>query len=218
MDLPPVPPNRRRPSHADLRAFEDLQATALERALADARVWRNGYAVLGSGIGALLALVGARLDNDTPWPWRLALMVALGGGLILVASALWMTLTVEGGTKRTSLNLGRIVQQHNSFELYEADQAARALARIDRSKKWAVAGAALCFVGLLCTLWMTSPPSDAEPPQPQASISPSTASVTPRPSASATARTTPVPIPSTSATSETSPDPTMTTPATPYPR
>lgn len=175
MTLQPVPPDRRRPTRADQRAYERLQATALDRALADAQVWRNGYALLGSGVGAVLALVGTRLDNDTAWAWRLALTFTLGGGLLFVANALWMTLTVEGGKRGTSLNLQRIVQQHNSFELYQADQAAAAIKRIDRSKGRATIGGVFCFLGLLCTLWIASPSGDAVPgpstsPAPSASI------------------------------------------------
>lgn len=168
--MPPDPDStpRLRPTRADQLAFERLQATALDRALADARVWRNGYALLASGAGATTAFIGTQLDAQTHWGWRLALTLSLGGGLVAVAVALWMTLTVEGGRRATGLNLAETVQEHNSFEMYQAAQAGSALRRLDNSKRWAVVGALLCLVGLIATLWASQPAADAERPEPPA--------------------------------------------------
>lgn len=52
-----------RPTHADLRAYMQLEKTRLESVLAEAKVWRNGYAMLASGAGATVALVGVRLGS-----------------------------------------------------------------------------------------------------------------------------------------------------------
>lgn len=185
MDFETPPLDRRRPARADHDAFARFLASALERALADARVWRNGYALLASGIGAILALVGTRLTDTTPAAWRLALSVTLGGGLLLVARALWMTTTIEGGRRPTSVSLGPVVQEHNSFEMYQVDQADAAIIRLASSKRWALAGGFLCFVGLLCTLWLSSPGSEpnsaptASAPAASAAASSTTASAVP---------------------------------------
>lgn len=181
-------PDRQRPTRADQDAFARFQATALERALADARVWRNGYATLGSGIGAILALIGTQLTDTTSATWRLALTVTLGGGLLLVARALWMTLTIEGGRRPTSVSLGPIVQRHNSFEMYQVDQADAAITRLATSKRWALAGGFLCFVGLLCTLWLSSPPDQ---PNPAPTSAPTASTSAPNSTASPITTTTP---------------------------
>lgn len=164
----PEGPDGPRPTRKDQKGFERLQAGLLDRSLAEARVWRNGYALLGSGFGAILALVGNRLDDATPWGWRLALSLTLGGGLVLLAVALWFVLTVEGGKQESRLDLRDVVRRHNSFELYQADQAAAAIQRTNVSKRWAFWGAALGFLGLLCTLWV-SPAPEVSPPAPAAS-------------------------------------------------
>lgn len=84
------------PAHVGLRGVVPAQSSGEVRChtrfkvLADARVWRNGYALIGSGIGALIALIGTRLTDATPCCWRLALTLLLGGGLVLAAVALWM--------------------------------------------------------------------------------------------------------------------------------
>lgn len=165
------PPDRVRPTRADQDAFARFQASALERALADARVWRNGYAMLASGIAAVLAVVGTRLTDTTPWGWRLALSVTLGGALVMVARALWMALTVEGGRRAARLSLGPIVERYNSFEIFQVDQADAAITRLARSKRWALAGGLLCFVGLMFTLWVSSP-TEPNSPAPAGNASP----------------------------------------------
>jgi hypothetical protein len=162
-----------------------LQATALSRALNDAKAWRNGYAMLAGGLSALLGFIGTRLGHDTSWEWRVALSILLGGGLLCVTAALVLAITVEGGRRTARLNLREIVQTHNSLEAYQAQQAAVALVRLDRSKGIAAIGAGMAFVGLVVTLWMpgkADPARPAPPPTTNApSIAPSTTS-TPRPS------------------------------------
>jgi hypothetical protein len=183
----PSSPGTQRPSRADQRGFELLQATALTRALDDAKAWRNGYAMLAGGLSALLGFIGTQLDHDTSWAWRVALSILLGGGLLCVSAALVLAITVEGGRRTVRLNLREIVQAHNSLEAYQAQQAAVALVRLDRSKSIAAVGAVMAFVGLVVTLWMpgktdpTNPaPAPTRPPTTSApSAAPSTSTPTP---------------------------------------
>jgi hypothetical protein len=163
----PSTPGTQRPSRADQRGYELLQATALTRALDDAKAWRNGYAMLAGGLSALLGFIGTQLGHDTSWRWRVALSILLGGGLLCVSAALLLAITVEGGRRTVRLNLREIVQTHNSLEAYQAQQAAVALTRLDRSKSIAAVGAVMAFVGLVVTLWMpgkTDPAHRAPPP------------------------------------------------------
>ena len=157
MGLPVPPEERRRPSHVDLRAIQELQRTVLEQTLADARVWRNGYTLLLTGTGAVLTLAASRLEEAT-WTWRLALTLSLGGGILLLAVALWLVLTAEGGKHGPprGLSLDSILTTHGSVEAYRVDQAAQAQERIRRSQRWAWWGALAVFVGLMLTLWLPS--------------------------------------------------------------
>lgn len=157
MGLPVPPEERRRPSHADLRATQELQRTVLEQTLADARVWRNGYTLLLTGTGAVLTLAASRL-GDASWKWRLALTLALGGGILLLTVALWLVLTAEGGKHGPSrgLSLDSILTTHGSVEAYRVDQATQAQRRIRSSQRWACWGALAVFVGLMLTLWLPS--------------------------------------------------------------
>jgi hypothetical protein len=191
--LDPVTPSSlgsQRPSRADQRGFERLQATALTRALDDAKAWRNGYAMLAGGLSALLGFIGTQLGHGTSWGWRVALSILLGGGLLCVSAALVLAITVEGGRRTVRLNLREIVQAHNSLEAYQAQQAAVALVRLDRSKSIAAVGAVMAFVGLVVTLWMPGktdpahlfPPTTHQPTTSAPSAAPSTTS-TPTPSA-----------------------------------
>ena len=188
---------RVRPTQADFKRFAHYESTVLERVLADARVWRNGYALLGTGIGALLTLVGTGLTETTHWGWRLTLTILLGLGLIAITRALWLTLTVEGGRRPTTLNLNEIVQQHNSFEMYLADQAATAVERLHQSRRYAIAAAGLCFLALIATLWISMPlPEPGPGGMPAANLSPTpSASVTASPSLSPAASASPTATP-----------------------
>lgn len=161
-----LPMDRIRPTRADQKTFDHLQATVLDQALADVKVWRSGYVMLVSAITAILALVGTQLASDIDWYWRLALTITLGAGVVLVATALVYTLRIDGGKTATNINLKQIVQEYNSVEMYWAQQAATALQQLDRSKKWAGRGAACCLVGLICVLWMTSTSSNSESTHP----------------------------------------------------
>lgn len=172
-----LPRRGRRPSAADIEAFSKLQATALERAIADTRVWRNGYAMVASGMAVVVALVGTQLADTTSWQWRAALTAGLGIGLICIGVALWLTLTIEGGKKSTMLSLTEIVEKHNSFEMYQIDQADAAYQRLATSKWWAGVGAVLCLLGLLATLWLTTPATSLPAPH----VSPSSPSPTATP-------------------------------------
>lgn len=167
-----VPAPRRRPSREDLRAYKALQGSVLDRALADAKAWRNGYAILCSFVGVVSGFTGTRLTEATPPDWRIALTLLLGVGLVLTAIALWLVMTIEGGERASTLNLSEIVQEHNSFELYRAHQAALALRRLDRSKILAVTGATLGAFALLATMWIPAQ-TVAPEPSPLPSISPS---------------------------------------------
>lgn len=178
-----LPPRRAdpRPTRADLRAFEQLQATVLTRALADAKAWRTGYAMLAGGLGAFVGFIGTRLSGDTSTWWRIVLTILLGGGLLAVALALLLTVTIEGGRRAIGLNLRELVASYNSVEAYQVVEAAAALKRLDASKRVAAVGAALAFVGLLVTLWLPGPPAD---PAPKAPLSPATSCTSPAPTAS----------------------------------
>jgi hypothetical protein len=88
------------------------------------------------------------------------LSVLLGGGLVAVAAALLLTVTIEGGRRMTRLNLREVVTTYNSVEAYQPTEAAAALKRLDTSKKVAGVGAVLAFLGLLVTLWIPAPPGD----------------------------------------------------------
>lgn len=179
MTIGQPPPDRRRPTRADQHAFQHLQATALDQALADVKVWRSGYAVLVTGITAILALVGTQLDSDIAWYWRLLLTLTLGAAVLLVARALTLTLMIEGGKAATTINLQQIVQEYNSVEMYQAQRAGTALEQLDRSKKWAGWGGLCCLIGLICTLWMTSTTGDSENPEPPAPSTNTTAPAQP---------------------------------------
>lgn len=171
---PSTSPNRLRPTIADYEAWKVFQATTLPRALSDAKAWRNGYAMLAGGVGALLGLIGDRLGDPTPWQWRLALSLTFGLALVLTSVALWLVLTIEGGYRTATVNLSDIVNRHNSFEMYQADQAAAAVKRLGHSRWLAIIAAFLAFAGLMITLWLPSPadsPSSATPvPASSASI------------------------------------------------
>lgn len=155
MSLPVPPEKRKRPSHEDLRAIQELQRTMLAQTLADARVWRNGYTLLVTGTGAVLTMAASRL-GDANWTWRLALTLALGGGILLLTVALWFVLTAEGGKygPRRGLSLDSILTAHGSVQAYLVEQATRAQERIRRSQRWAWCGAFAVFVGLLLILWL----------------------------------------------------------------
>lgn len=173
------PPNRRRPTRADQEAFQHIQATVWDEALADVKVWRSGYAILATAITAILALIGTQLDSGIAWGWRLALSLTLGAAVVFVGRALLLTLRIEGGKNATSINLDQIVKNYNSVEMYRADQAATALTQLDRSKGWAAWGAACCLAGLILTVWMTYTPNGGTSPAPSSPTSSPTASITP---------------------------------------
>ena len=153
-----------RPTHADIRAYKKLEQTRLAVVLGEARVWRNGYAMLASGAGVVIALIGGRLDGLTPCGWRLVLSALLGGGVAFVAWALWLVLTIEGGKRAAHIELREVIREHNSFTMYEVSQASAALRRLHWSKVIAGVGAVLIFLGLMTTLWVPSPPAAAETP------------------------------------------------------
>ncbi|BCT77105.1 hypothetical protein SCMU_29470 [Sinomonas cyclohexanicum] len=164
-----------------MEAFQHLQGSVWEHALADVKVWRSGYVLLVSGVTGILAFVGTQLASGVAWYWRLALALTLGAGVILVARALIYTLRIGGGATATSINLPQIVQEYNSVEMYRAQQAATALEQLDRSKKWAGLGAACCLVGLICALWMTSATSSGMSPQQPSPSGGTTTPATPAP-------------------------------------
>ncbi len=154
-----------------------MQSAVLDKAMADVKVWRNGYATLVTAITAIMALIGTQLTSSVGAGWRLVLTLALGAGVVLVGRALTLTLRIEGGKAATTVNLQQIVQEYNSVEMYRAQQAATALEQLDRSKKWAGWGALFCLIGLICTLWMTSTPGSDKGPKPSPSGSASVPAV-----------------------------------------
>jgi hypothetical protein len=155
-----------------------LAATTHNRVVEDAKTWRNGYAMLAGGLGALLGLIGNLLDHDTSACWRIILSICFGGALLATSLALVMVVTVEGGLRTTQLNLRATVTRFGSLEAYQVSQAQTAYARLDKSKWLAAAGALLGFLGLIATLWLPGKASDSTHPSTPAS---STASTPPHP-------------------------------------
>lgn len=170
MSLPP-PVERRRPTRRDHELFEDLQRSSSTRMKESSRTWRNAFAMLAAGLGALLGLVGTQLDAATPWCARLVLTLTLGAGVALVGIACWKTFNVDGGRRPVKLSLAQIVDEYNSVDQYFVEQAGAAQENLVFARKLATIGAVLGFVGLLTTLWINGPsPSDGITPAPTSPI------------------------------------------------
>lgn len=172
-------PDRPRPTPEDHEAFKEMQSTVLKRALQDVKVWRSGYAILTSGVTILLTFIGTQLNDDVGVAWRLALTLSLGAGIVFLGVALIIILRIEGGKRLIDVNLEQIVTKHNSVEMYNVHQAGIARERLDRSKVWALCGALCCFLGFLCTLWISFSPATTDDSQTSISGTSTTAPTSP---------------------------------------
>lgn len=170
-----------RPSRTDIQGFEQLAATTHDRLVEDAKTWRNGYAMLAGGLGALLGLIGNQLDHDTSAGWRIVLSLCFGGALVSTSIALVLAVTIEGGLRSVQLNLRTIIARFGSLEAYQVSQAQHAYTRLDQSKWFAAVGAVLGGAGLIVTLWLPGNNSDSAPSSPPASPTISTPMSTPSP-------------------------------------
>ncbi len=170
-----------RPSRKDIQGFEQLAATTHDRVVEDAKTWRNGYAMLAGGLGALLGLIGNQLDHETSAAWRIVLSICFGGALLSTSIALVLAVTIEGGLRSVQLNLRTIVARFGSLEAYQVSQAQHAYTRLDQSKWLAAVGAVLGFAGLIVTLWLPGKITDSAPSSPPPSPTISTPTVPPPP-------------------------------------
>ncbi|GAA3951874.1 hypothetical protein [Actinoplanes auranticolor] len=158
-DIQEAPPERP-VSVADREAFEALANAALPAVRGMAAAWRTGLAALVTLVTTGVVLKGRDAATGLPVPWRIAMTVAIGGGLALALVGLWQALGAEVGAKTRMLSLSEIRRHHASVQAYTVSVAVAAGRRLQRARSLVAVALAALLVGVLLTWWAPAPKAD----------------------------------------------------------
>jgi hypothetical protein len=162
-DSSPAPAGRPRPvSTADREAFDTLAREALPTVRSMAAAWRTGLTALVTLVTTGIILKGRTDATDLAIPWRIAVTLAIGAGLGLAITGLWLALTAEVGARARLHTLDGIRAQYASVQAYQVGQAAAAGRRLQAARTLVAAALGLLLVGVLLTWW--APAAPAKPP------------------------------------------------------
>jgi hypothetical protein len=157
------PASQPRPvSTADREAFDALVKESLPAVRSMAAAWRTGLTAVITLVTTGIVLTGRTATTTMTIPWRVAVTLAIGGGLALAIAGLWHTLAAEAGARTRLLTLDDIRARYASVQAYQAGQAAAAGRRLQAARTLAAAALGLLLTGVLLTWW--APPAPATPP------------------------------------------------------
>ena len=159
-----APPSvRPRPiSAADRKAFEALVNDALPAVRSMVVAWRTGLTGLITLVTTGVVLTGRTATKDLAVPWRVAVTLAIGGGLALAIVGLWHALAAEVGARTRLQSLQDIRARYASVQAYQVGLAAAASRRLRTARSLVAAALALLGVGVVLTWW--APPVPTNPP------------------------------------------------------
>jgi hypothetical protein len=160
---PPIPAARPRPvSLADQEAFQHLVEDSLSSVKSTASAWRTGLTALITLVTTGIVITGRTSTITMTVPWRIAVTVAIGGGLALALLGLWLALAVEVGSRIRLQTLDDIRARYASVQAYLVGQAVAAGRRLHTAKTIAGIALSLLVTGVLLTWW--APAAPASPP------------------------------------------------------
>jgi hypothetical protein len=127
-----------------------------------AAAWRTGLTALITLVTTGIVLTGRTATTTMAIPWRVAVTLAVGGGLTLAIAGLWHTLAAEAGARTRMVTLDDIRARYASVQAYQVGQAAAADRRLQAARTLSAAALGLLLTGVLLTWW--APPAATAPP------------------------------------------------------
>lgn len=146
-------------SPAEREAFEEMVKGSLPAVRSMAASWRTGMTALVTLVTTGVILTGRNATTTIAVPWRIAVTVAIGGGLALAIWGLWLTLGAEAGFRARGVTLDEIHASHASVETYQVDQAAAAGRRFNWARTSVALALVLLVTGTLLTWWAPAVPA-----------------------------------------------------------
>jgi hypothetical protein len=143
-----------------VEAFEALGQKSLDAARASAQTWRTGLSGLITVVAAAAVVSGRTTVAELSTGWRAAVTTAVGGSLVLIVWALWVTLTVEAGGRRVrTLTLEEMLgNRHATVAAFQAAESRQARNALHRAGTAGAAALILLLAGILLTWWAPAAP------------------------------------------------------------
>jgi hypothetical protein len=124
--------------------------------------WRTGLTALITLVTTGIIVTGRNSTTDIPVPWRIGVTAAIGGGLLVAISGLWIALAAEVGARVRLQSLDQIRAQYASVQAYLVGQAAAAGQRLQLARTLVGVALVLLITGVLLTWW--APAASQSPP------------------------------------------------------
>lgn len=145
-------------SDAEESAWADMVNTSLPAVRSSAQTWRNGLTGLITLVITGVVIKGRDTTAELSPGWRLAVTLAISGGLLAACAGLWLALAAEAGTRTRLKTLDQIHQKFASVAAYRVSLANTAGQRL-QAARWAVgASLVLLLIGIWLTWWAPSAP------------------------------------------------------------
>jgi hypothetical protein len=145
-------------STADREAFDALVKDSLSAVRSMAAAWRTGLTALITLVTTGIILTGRAATTNLTVSWRVAVTMAVGGGLALAIVGLWNALAAEVGARIRVHSLEDIRVRHASVQAYLVGQAAVAGRRLQAARILVAAALGLLLTGVLLTWWAPAAP------------------------------------------------------------
>ena len=156
-------PWRPRPvSMAEREAFDALVRESLPAVGSMVVAWRTGLTALITLVTTGIILTGRTATTSLTTSWRIAVTIAVGGGLALAIAGLWHILSAEVGNRARWHTLEDIHARYASVQAYQVGLAAAASRRLRAARALVAAALGLLLTGIFLTWW--APPAPVDPP------------------------------------------------------
>jgi hypothetical protein len=154
---------QRAPSKADLDErdrYARLAAGSADTVRASAQAWRTGLTAFITLVTTGVVIKGRDSTSGLPVSWRVAVIVLVGGGLLLAVLGLWQALAAEAGTRPQKQTLQDIRAAYGTLTTYQVHLADSAAGRLRWGIRAATAAITLLIAGIAAT-WVAPGPASS---------------------------------------------------------
>jgi hypothetical protein len=138
-----------------------MAAGSAEAVRSSAKIWQAALTAFISLITAGVIIRGRDSTTDLTAAWRTAIVVLVGGGLVLAVLGLWQTVAAEAGTHPETKTLQEIRDAHGTLEAYQVYLAVRAARRLRWGIRSAAGAMTLLIAGVVATWVAPAAPHQA---------------------------------------------------------
>jgi hypothetical protein len=143
-------------SLAERDAFTAVARQSLQEVRSSADAWRNGLTAFLTLVTTGVIIKGRDTTAGLATPWRIAVTLLIGGGLVCAVAGLWQVLAAQAGTRHRISSGQELRRRYGSVDMYHVAVAAQAIDKLNTGRRFVVAALTLLLAGVAASWWAPS--------------------------------------------------------------